>query len=84
MHIRLKAALIATGKPQYRIANELRISETRLSRIVRGRLKPSLAEARRLVDLLEAPLEALFEGQDAFSDLSTDSGDAPRGDGGAT
>ena len=59
MNTTLKVALLRAGLPQFRVARELGMSETRLSRIVQGRALPSAEEAQRLRELLKCP--ELFE-----------------------
>jgi transcriptional regulator with XRE-family HTH domain len=60
MNGRLKLAIIAKGRKQYELAAEMGMSETRLSRIVSGRLAPSADEQHKLARLLDVPVEALF------------------------
>ncbi|MBX3203600.1 MAG: helix-turn-helix transcriptional regulator [Labilithrix sp.] len=62
---RLKHALIECAIPQYEIAQEVGMSETRLSRIASGRLPPTTEERARLAAFLELPETALFEGHAA-------------------
>jgi len=64
MNEQLKFALLRCGVPQFQIAQQAGISETKLSRLVRGRLSPSLDEATRLAQLLKEPLKRLFPGLD--------------------
>lgn len=60
MRIRLKAAILALGRPQYELAKYFDGGETRLSRIVRGRAEPTDEDMRRLSELLGVPLAELF------------------------
>lgn len=52
MNTKLKLALIEHGVPQYVIAQRMGVSETRLSRIIRGRAQPTREEQKRLSELL--------------------------------
>ncbi|MCC6651695.1 MAG: helix-turn-helix transcriptional regulator [Candidatus Eisenbacteria bacterium] len=52
MNLKLKLALLENGGPQYVIARKMGVSETRLSRIIRGRIEPTPAETARLSELL--------------------------------
>lgn len=60
LNIPLKQALVATGKKQKRIAKLVRISETELSKIVRGHRSASEDERKRLVRVLGKTEEELF------------------------
>ena len=57
---RLKAAIAATGKLQYEIADIAGISYDVLSNIVSGRKKPTEAEQEALSDTLCIKVEDLF------------------------
>lgn len=52
MRYELKTAIIRSGIAQYELASRIHISETRLSRIVAGRIQPTHEECRRLAKLL--------------------------------
>lgn len=60
MNINLKLALIQSGQTQFEIAHQVGISETRLSRLVRGRLPPSEEEAKRIARILRVSPTQLF------------------------
>lgn len=59
-NLALKLALLESGRPAYAIAAAAGISETRLSRIVTGRVEPGLEEARVLSGLLGRSISTLF------------------------
>ena len=58
----IKAALAEHRITQYEAAQRLGISDTRLSRIVRGRIEATTEEKRKLAQLLELPIQFLFSG----------------------
>lgn len=60
MRMGLKLAVLRLGEPQYVIAARADMSETRFSRILRGRVEPTVAEKKKLCEVLKAPLEQLF------------------------
>jgi transcriptional regulator with XRE-family HTH domain len=60
LNVALKVALIATGKKQKQIAKRVKISEPRLSTIVRGHDDPTEAERARLSEFLGKPISELF------------------------
>jgi len=57
----LKWHIIQTGKPQAELCFDVRISETKLSRIVNGRQEATTEEKKRLVDVLKVSEEILFK-----------------------
>ena len=57
---KLKVAVVSSGRPQFEIAVAAGMSETKLSRIVRGRASPTEEEALRIARALEQPPEHLF------------------------
>ena len=59
-NITLKVALLRHGTPQYELARQLRITETRMSRIACGRLAPTPEEAAKLSEILGVPVDELF------------------------
>jgi transcriptional regulator with XRE-family HTH domain len=59
-NVQLKFALLNTGTPQYVIARDCGMSETRLSRIVRGRATPSAEERQALAAKLGRNVLELF------------------------
>lgn len=61
MRVNLKAALLRCRIRQYEAANKLGITDTRLSRIVCGRLEPTDEEKRKLASLVREPIEKLFD-----------------------
>lgn len=60
----LKLAIVATGIPAWQIARKVGLSETVLSRIVRGRREASLDERDRLARTLGIPEDDLFAEDD--------------------
>jgi len=63
----LKLALLREGVAQYRVAASCGISETRLSRLVQGRARPSSDERAKLASELGIPETDLF-GEDLRGD----------------
>jgi transcriptional regulator with XRE-family HTH domain len=53
---RLKVALVESRRFAYDVAREVGVSETRLSRIVNGRILPTPDEAARLARALGIPV----------------------------
>ncbi len=66
MLLALKMALMRRGVHQYDAARLLGITDTRMSRIICGRLEATDDEKKRLSQLLQTPIEELFA--DAASD----------------
>lgn len=60
MMVSLKLALLRRGEPQYELASRLGIGETRLSRIVRGRVKATPEERTSIANALGLPEADLF------------------------
>lgn len=60
LNMALKVAILATGKPQKRIARDARIAETTFSHIVRGRLEPGVVERQRIAKVLGKTIDELF------------------------
>jgi hypothetical protein len=60
MNIHLKLAIVASQKPAYHIAAELGITDTRLSKIIYGRLEPKVEEKKKLSNILEKSQKELF------------------------
>lgn len=60
LNVPLKTALISTGKKQKRIAKLVHISETELSKIVRGHRRADEDERKRLAAFLGKPEAELF------------------------
>jgi plasmid maintenance system antidote protein VapI len=56
----LKMALMRRGVRQYDAARLLGITDTRMSRIICGRLEATDEEKKRLAQLLQTPAEELF------------------------
>lgn len=62
MRMKLKLAIVATGKSQRQVAAEThRITENRLSEIVCGWIEPRADEKDALARVLGQPVELLFE-----------------------
>lgn len=61
MRVELKAAIAASGYPAYAIGKRAGIGESRLSRIVRGRVRPRKEEVVALCRVLAMPPHTLFE-----------------------
>jgi len=53
MNLKLKQAIIASGKRQYEIAAAAGMSENRLTQIVTGRKRPAKDERRKLMKALK-------------------------------
>ena len=62
LNTRLKIAIVKSGRTQCAIADALRMSPYRLSRIVRGRQVPTPDEEDRLAEYLNQSRRALFKG----------------------
>lgn len=60
MNYNLKVALHKEGLAQHVAARAIGVNETRLSRIVNGRLVPSVQEKRALARLLKTSEQTLF------------------------
>ena len=56
----LRIAVVQSGKEQREIAALARMHETRLSSIIRGRLKPYEGERLRISGVLQRPVGELF------------------------
>jgi transcriptional regulator with XRE-family HTH domain len=61
MHLDLKVAIVRSGKPQYRFAQEIGVSESRLSKYLRGygSLRPE--QLKKLAEPLEPQKESVRE-----------------------
>lgn len=66
-NLALKVAILASGKTQRQIARSTRIDETRLSRIVRGSVRPFPHERRRLAKVLRRVEVELFPPAEAVA-----------------
>lgn len=60
MQVKLKIAIMRAATSQYELAATVGISETRLSRICRGRAVPTDDEQRRIAAALGQSIEDLF------------------------
>ena len=60
MLLALKMALMRRGLRQYDAARLLGITDTRMSRIICGRLEATEEEKKRLAHLLQTPVQELF------------------------
>jgi transcriptional regulator with XRE-family HTH domain len=60
-NLNLRFAIIRDGRRQFEVAMEAGISETKFSKIISGRLNPSLTEKRRIAAALGLRPEQLFE-----------------------
>ena len=58
--LRLKIAILETGRSQRRVAIDTRIGEVRLSKIVRGLQPPTAGERAKLAKYLGRPITDLF------------------------
>ncbi len=63
MNVTLKLALISSGIPAYRVAASAGLSESALSRIVRGRRLATDEELRLIARVLRVPVAALAPAQ---------------------
>lgn len=59
MNSKLKVALLESGMHQYEVATRAGLSETELSRLVRGRRTPTRAELHRLAAVLGVDVDDL-------------------------
>ena len=57
---RLKIALVERGVTQCELAKRLRISPSRMNRLVHGRQQPTDDEQDQLAEILEQPRRKLF------------------------
>jgi transcriptional regulator with XRE-family HTH domain len=65
-NLRLKVAIVETGRTQRRLALDTAIGEVRLSAIVRGTVRPSPDEQRAIARVLRRSVKDLFgEADDA-------------------
>ena len=69
MNVRLKAAILAAGLKQYELAH-LVGTETRLSRIIQGRLTATPDEQLKLAKVLRRPVQELFDTEESTPALS--------------
>jgi transcriptional regulator with XRE-family HTH domain len=60
MLVALKTAFLRAHLNQYEVARQIGRSETRVSRIVQGRLEATDTEKRAFARLLNAPISELF------------------------
>ncbi len=60
MKCKLKLRLLELREPQYVLAAKLGMNETRLSRIVQGRISPTSEERGRIAEAMGMPEEAFF------------------------
>ena len=77
MYLNLKLQLFKTGMRQNRLAKQLGVDESILSKIINGFREPSQEMRARIATLLESDEEWLFERADRSSVPSKDSGDRP-------
>jgi len=61
MNHTLKLAILRSGRPQYTIARDANITETRLSRNILGRITPTDDEKKRIAELLGMCADDLFD-----------------------
>lgn len=59
-NVALKLAIFGSGITQIRIAKQIGIHESRLSRIIRGHDEPSEAEKKAIARVLRRPVTELF------------------------
>jgi len=52
MHLDLKVAIVRSGKPQYRFAQQIGVSESRLSKYLRGYGSLRREQIEKLAELL--------------------------------
>ncbi len=64
-NVNLKVAIILSGRDQYQLAEQVGITETHMSRIVRGRLAPTESEAKSIAQALDKDTTHLFAGKTA-------------------
>lgn len=61
MHLDLKVAIVCSGKPQYRFAQEIGVSESRLSKYLRGYGSLRSEQIEKLAELLGLQKEFVRE-----------------------
>lgn len=66
MRLEVKTAILKSGRPQYAVAQEIGVSEDRLSKFIHGRVKLSADQMGRLnlilqLENLEASGESKYE-----------------------
>jgi hypothetical protein len=57
MRLKVKIAILKSGKRQWQIAQEASINESRLSRYVQGHARLTDSECRRLAEILDLPID---------------------------
>jgi transcriptional regulator with XRE-family HTH domain len=62
--IKLKLAIVASGKSQRRIATDSQITENRISEIVCGWVEPTAVEQARIAAALNTTTDELFNGSE--------------------
>jgi len=70
MNVAFKMLLLQAGVPAYRIAKQMDVSESYLSRVVQGRRTLTASEARRLAIVLSVPLVQVEATQRKAEDLN--------------
>lgn len=60
MNTALKIALIQYSEPAYKVAEQMGIHETTLTKIIRERRVPSVEEKKKLSKILGKPINELF------------------------
>ena len=60
MNVKLKMAILESGKHQFEIARNAKISETCMSRVVTGRRQLSSEEASRLALVLDISIADIY------------------------
>jgi transcriptional regulator with XRE-family HTH domain len=66
-NVALRVAIVQSGRKQADIARSSRITETRFSHIVRGRLEPSAKERERIAKALQRSSDELFGHNEAVA-----------------
>ena len=61
MNRRLKIKILESGLSQVEVADAVRLSETKFSRIVRGRVHPSEAEKKKIARILKCEVSDIFQ-----------------------
>ena len=59
-NLRLKEAILKTGRKQYVLSTLAGLNPVRFSKIVSGHLQPNDDEKKRIADVLELPEDELF------------------------
>ena len=79
MLLKLKMTIIRSGRRQYEVARAAGMPETRLSRIILGRIRPTSEERRRIAESLGVRDGEIFDDPALTSDVSPGASGIPAG-----